>query len=272
MNRLKNLDVRILWLLLTVVIVVPLFRPIGLPLRVTEPTQRIFDFVNALPGGSIVTLCFDIAPSSEAENWPQALAITKHLMKLGHRIIIMTMIPEGIMYADRVATGLAPDFGRVYGTDLVALPYRAGQESAVTAFGENLRDLYDTDQYGTPLGDLPLMAEVQSISDIDFIAAFSAGDTGLWFIRQVEAKFGTPLAIGTVGPGTPLYMVYVSSGQLIGLLNGLAGAAEYEFLAGVPGKALAAMDAQSIGHGFFVLLMMLSNVVFFVSRRSRRAG
>jgi hypothetical protein len=271
MTRLRNLDVRILWLLLTVVILVPMARPLGLPLSIGEPAQQSFDFVSALPEGSVVVLCYDIAPSSEAENWPQALAMTKHLMALGHRIVIMTLVPEGVMYADRVATTIAPGLGLTYGEDIVVLPYRAGQESAAAAFGENLRDLYATDHYGTPIDNLPLMADIAGIGDVDLIAAFSAGDTGLWFIRQVGAKFGTPIIVGTVGPGTPLYMVYFSSGQLVGLLNGLAGAAEYELLAKVPGKALAAMDAQSVGHGFFIILMILSNIVYFASRRAVHA-
>ena len=188
----------------------------------------------------------------------------------GFLFLIMTLVPEGVMYADRVATSIAPGYGLTYGEDIIVLPYRAGQESAATAFGENLRDLYAADHYGTPIDNLPLMADIAVIADVDLIAAFSAGDTGLWFIRQVGAKFATPIIVGTVGPGTPLYMVYFSSGQLVGLLNGLAGAAEYESLAKVPGKALAAMDAQSVGHGYFIILMILSNIVYFALRRAGR--
>lgn len=270
MNRLRNLDVRILWLLLTVIVLIPLARPIGLPINVTQPARQTFEFVRDLPRDSTVVLCLDIAPSSEAENWPQALAVSRHLMTLGHRLLIMTLVPEGVMYGDRVAKIAEEEFGYEYGREVVVMPFRAGQESAVTAFGEDLRGLYDADYGGTPLEELPMFASINGTDDFALIAIFSAGDAGLYFIRQVGARFGTPLLMGTVGPGTPLYMVYFSSGQLIGLLNGLAGAAEYEYLMGKPGKALAAMDAQSAGHAYFIVLMILSNIVYFAARRQAR--
>ena len=82
-------------------------------------------------------------------------------------------------------------------------------------------------------------------------------------MRQIEAKFKTAVIAGTVGPGIVGHLVYLSSGQLKGLLGGMAGAAEYEYLSKTPGKALAAMDAQSIGHVYFIVLMIISNIVYF---------
>lgn len=271
-QQLLSLDVRILWIVLTIVIMVPLAKPLGLPLRVSEPTQKAFNQINSLETGSVVTLCLDIAPSSEAENWPQALAVAKHLMARHHRLLIVTLVPEGVMYGNRVAKEIAPQFGYTYGADIAVMPYRAGGETAVTAFGSDLRGLYEADYYGTPLAELPMMERIQGIEDIALIVSFSAGDTGLWFIRQVEAKFGTPLIHGTVGPGVVMYLVFVAAGQLRGLLGGMAGAAEYEFLAQVPGKALAAMDAQSVGHVYFITLMVLGNIAFFLTKRGRATG
>jgi len=263
MKRLANIDIRLLYIILVIVVLIPLARPLGLPLSIGDPSRAGFEFVDAMPAGSIAVLCLDVAPSSEAENWPQTLAVAKHAMSLGHKILAITFVHEGPMYEDRLAKEIAPNYGYVYGTDIVVMPYRAGAESAIQAFGEDLRGMYDTDYYETPIADLPLMAQIQSIADVDYWASFSAGDTGWYFVRQIEAKFGTPGLAGTVGPGVAGHMVYFASGQLKGMLGGMAGAAEYEYLAKVPGKALAAMDAQSIGHGYFIVLMILSNIVYF---------
>ncbi len=267
--RILRLDVRILWIILTIVIMIPLAKPIGLPIRVGEPARKAFDYVGSLPPGSVVALSVDVAPSSEAENWPQAVAMARHMMALGHRIMVVTWLPEGVMYGNRLAHEIAPAYGYTYGEDIVVLPYRAGDETAVSAFGDDLRGFYDADYYGTPLEDLPMMQSIGGIEDIALVASFSSGDSGLWFIRQVEGKHGTPLVHGTVGPGVSQYLVYVSSGQLRGLLGGMAGAAEYEFLAKAPGKALAAMDAQSVAHVYFIALMVISNVAFFLVKRTR---
>ncbi len=270
MSRLLRMDVRILWVVLTVVIMMPLLRPLGLPLRISEPTEKAFAAINSLEPGSVVALCLDIAPSSEAENWPQALAVAKHLMAMGHRLLVVTLVPEGVMYGERLARDIAPELGYAYGRDIVIMPYRAGGETAVTAFGTDLRSLYDADYYGTPLSELPMMQKISGIDDIAMVVSFGAGDTGLWFIRQVEANYGTPLVHGTVGPGVVMYLVFVASGQLRGLLGGMAGAAEYEYLAKVPGKALAAMDAQSAGHVYFIVLMVLGNIAFFAAKRAQQ--
>jgi hypothetical protein len=268
MRSLAKLDIRILYVILVAVILVPLANPIGLPLAIGEPARAGYDFINAMPADSIGVFVIDVAPSSEAENWPQALAVAKHAMKLGHKIMAITFVAEGPMYEDRLAQEIAPDYGYVYGTDIVIMPYRAGAESAVQAFGEDLRGMYDADYYDTPITELPLMERIQSIADVDYWASFSSGDTGWYFVRQVEAKFGTPGLAGTVGPGVSGHMVYFASGQLKGMLGGMAGAAEYEFLAKTPGKALAAMDAQSIGHSYFIILMIVSNIVYFAVRSS----
>lgn len=271
MSRLAKLDVRILYVILVVVIFVPLARPIGLPMAIGEPARAGYDFINSIPADSIGVLVVDVAPSSEAENWPQTLAVAKHAMSLGHKLLVITFVAEGPMYEDRLAQQVAPDYGYVYGTDIVIMPYRAGAESAVQAFGEDMRGMYDADYYGTPIAQLPLMDRIEGIADIDYWASFSSGDTGWYFVRQIEAKFGTPGLAGTVGPGVPGHMVYFASGQLKGMLGGMAGAAEYEYLARVPGKALAAMDAQSIGHSYFILLMIISNLVYFAVRKSGSA-
>ncbi len=237
MNRLLHLDVRFLYVILVVSIMLPLYKPLGLPLRVGDPARMAYEFVDSLPAGSTAIICADVAPASEAENWPQTLAIAKHLMANSHKIIIVTLVPEGVMYGDRLVKQVAPDYGYVYGSDIVLMPYRAGQETAVQALGEDLRGMYDTDYYNTPIEDLPLMDGISGIQDIDLCAAFTSGDAGWWFIRQIEAKFGTPTIVGTVGPGIVGHLVFLSSGQLKGLLGGMAGAAEYEYLAKTPGKA-----------------------------------
>ena len=48
---------------------------------------------------------------------------------------------------------------------------------------------------------------------------------------------------------------------------GLKGAAEYEKLIGKPEKAYLGMKAQSIAHVAIILLVLLGNVVYFLSRR-----
>jgi hypothetical protein len=61
----------------------------------------------------------------------------------------------------------------------------------------------------------------------------------------------------------------MQSGQLKGLLGGMAGAAEYEKLRGEKGKATKGMDAQSLAHAFIALCIIAGNIVQW---RKRGAG
>ena len=53
-------------------------------------------------------------------------------------------------------------------------------------------------------------------------------------------------------------------------LGGLAGAAEYETLAGVPGSASEGMGAQSLGHVAVLIFIVAGNALHFTGRLRRK--
>jgi hypothetical protein len=74
---------------------------------------------------------------------------------------------------------------------------------------------------------------------------------------------------GTTGVTAPEMYPYYQSKQLLGLLEGLKGAAEYEKLLGYKGSATKGMDAQSTGHWMMVVFIVLGNVLYFARGRQR---
>ena len=60
---------------------------------------------------------------------------------------------------------------------------------------------------------------------------------------------------------------FIQSGQMVGVLGGLSGAAEYESILKRPGKATAGMSAQSMAHLIIVVFIIFGNIVYFFSRR-----
>ena len=60
---------------------------------------------------------------------------------------------------------------------------------------------------------------------------------------------------------------FIQSGQLVGLMPGLLGAAEYETLIDTPEKATAGMSVQSFVHLLIFVLVVVGNVAFFIQRR-----
>ena len=60
---------------------------------------------------------------------------------------------------------------------------------------------------------------------------------------------------------------FIQSGQMVGMIGGLAGAAEYESLIGQADRASAGMRPQSVTHIIIITFILLANITFFLSRR-----
>jgi hypothetical protein len=75
---------------------------------------------------------------------------------------------------------------------------------------------------------------------------------------------------------------YVANDQILGILAGMPGAAEYESLVdnklremgkiSKPGKATGMMAAQSIAHVVIVLFIIFGNISYFITRKKSREG
>lgn len=108
------------------------------------------------------------------------------------------------------------------------------------------------------------------MQDVALITTSSTGDDALFLIRHIESKFHTPIVVGGAGTLLPVVGPYLASGQMKAIITGLSGAAEYEVLTKMPGKAAGAMDAQAVGHLFIVGLIVLGNIGFVAQARSAR--
>jgi hypothetical protein len=62
---------------------------------------------------------------------------------------------------------------------------------------------------------------------------------------------------------------YLNAGQLVGLLGGMRGAAEYEGLIQHPDQGVRGMDSQSVIHLLIIVLIAIGNAAYFVSRRTK---
>jgi uncharacterized membrane protein (UPF0136 family) len=265
-QKLVNLDVRILWVLLVVALLVPMLNPIGLPLPMKEETKAAFEYVESLTPGSYVLMSVNISPMGEPENWPTAIAMFRHFMKKGLRVILVNTVPEGTMYAERLWKEYGPEGDYEYGKDVVQMPFRAGDESTIASMGADFRGLYATDQYGTPLNQLPIFDDFKDIHDVSLLTEYASTIHPLYYIQQLNAKYNVPTIISIVAVDGPKFMNYYQSGQIEGLLSGVAAGAEYELLAEVPGKAASQMDALALGHALFIGAIVLSNVAWWVTK------
>jgi hypothetical protein len=264
----ENLDRRILYLLLAVTLFYPLMKPIGLPVGLSETTQVAYDTIEKLKPGDIALLSPSYTPGTTAENLPQTVVFARHLMSKGVRIVGVATRPDSALFNDQVLKTWAPVYGYEYGKDYVVLPYMAGDESYVIAMGRGAwSELHPTDFYGNSTKGT-IIDDIKTVQDIDCVVDMLTGDSLTWYIRQLNASFGTVVTGGTTAVGAPGLMPYFSSGQLSGVLSGLKGAAEYEVLAGTPGTAASGMDAQSLSHLLIVFFVIVGNIAYIARRRA----
>ncbi|QUL99053.1 MAG: hypothetical protein IMF26_03005 [Candidatus Fermentithermobacillus carboniphilus] len=274
-EKVQNLDKRVFYLLMALAIAIPTIRPIGLPVTITSPVKKTFDFVESLPSGSVVVIGFDYEPGDEIELSPQAKALFVQLARKKIKVVTISSFPVGPMFAEECLKVLK-DAGYQYGVDYVNLGYYAGGESTLAAFAKNPASIFSKDWHGNDVASMPIMKEITGMKDFAMAMTLNDGPTGgtgthEW-VRQSVMAYGTPFIIGCTGVLAANNMPYLDSGQVKGVLSGLRAAAEYEQLVGKLGDATRGMDAQSIGHVLIVAFVLLGNLGMLASRRRRSAG
>ena len=267
------LDRRWLYLVMATVIIVPFIAQYAPPVPPSDWARNIYDAVEALPPGSTVLFSGDYDPGSEAEIYPMNLALFHHLGQKDVKVIVTQLWPQGPPLVEKAMRETFFPHGKEYGKDIVNLGYKTGGQILIKSLVASIPKVFPTDINGTPVEKIPVMKGVNSLRDIDLMIILSAGTPGTkeW-VQQAQSRLGTPMASGVTAVSAPDFFAYVNSGQLIGLLGGLRGAADYEVLVNRPGRGVLGMGPQSTGHMLIVVFIVLGNIGFLLARRkSRRA-
>ena len=268
-----SIDRRWIFLIIAVVVIVPLIIPVGLPIRPTDTTKNVYDSIEKLPVGSKVLLSVEYSPSTRPENHPMTISILRHLFKNDHKVFITCLWPDGqFMAQDAINQVAKQEFNKTYGVDYVFLGFRPGNEAVVKGIVSNLRKLYTVDVYQKKIDEIPLMNGINNFKDFDFLFSSSAGFPGtIEWVQYASDPTGIPMASGVTSIQVNEVMPYVQAGQMVGVLAGMPGAAEYEALIDQKGSATSGMDAQSVAHLVIVLFIILGNLSFFIERnRSKK--
>jgi hypothetical protein len=265
-----NIDRRILYVIMMAVVVFAFIKPMGLPVSVSDNTRTAYNAIAALPKGSIIVISNDFGASGIPELEPAGMTIFYQAMKNDCKVVFMGMWVQAGDMAERVLTELEKQFpNKKYGVDFVNIGYKPGGAMLLERMIDNIiAASLDVDHRGQKLSEMPLFQDFKSLNQAAFWVCLCAGDPGVtdWIkvVRDPHKVPGTTAIVSVSVPGT---MIYVQSGQLTGILGGMRGSAEYELLAGRPGRAIAGMDAQSLTHVVILAFIALGNIAFLVTRK-----
>jgi hypothetical protein len=272
MDWLRNLDRRWIFLAIALLVVIPLVTGFHIaPVKPGPESRGFYNQIQSLPPGSTVLVAGDYDPGTIAENYPMHLTAVRQLMSRNIKIIGVELYPGGPPLADQVLRIAGREYGKREGYDYVNLGYKTGNELVMSQMGSSIPRTFPTDRRGVPVSQIPVMRGIENYSQISLIVSISAGYPGTkeW-VQQVVSRYHVPMVAGVTAVSAPEYYPYLQTGQLLGLLGGMAGAAEYEVLVGHPGLATKGMDAQSLAHVFVAFLIVLGNLIQRSGKRERR--
>ena len=269
--KLSHVDRRWIFLIIGLSVLLPLFFPIGLPIRATDTTQRVYDTFESLEPNSRVLLSCEYGPSTKPEIHPMVIAVLHQLFKNDHKVYVTCLWPDGQFLASEALREVAGEYSKVYGEDYVILGYRPGSEAVIKGLVRDLRAIFSTDVKGTKVEEISMMNDIYKFEDFDFLFSASAGFPGsLEWMQYATDNTDVKMSTGTTSIMVNDIMPFVVSDQIQGILAGMPGAAEYEKLVGKPGIGTSGMDAQSLAHLVIVFFIIFGNIGYFIERKRKR--
>jgi hypothetical protein len=273
-SRRENQD-RTIFVLYLILIAYPMLNPIGLPIPIGEPTIESYEILENVPEGGVIVIVSDEGFPSWAELGPGEIAIYRHAFKKVReddcKIVLLTAyVVDGQILAERCLSNVDLT-GLEYGKHWVQLGYIPGYEAVLSAMMDDLKGIAPVDQFGTPTKDIPMLEDINSIDDYDYLYActYTAMDV---YIRQWGEKAlarGVPIIINMLSGTVPLAMPYYRAGTMTSYLNSVTAGSGYEKLIGRPGMGAALMDAQSTAHLLGIAVIIVAQGAFMIKLLSK---
>jgi hypothetical protein len=274
LSKLQSIDRRIMYLLLALVVAVPLMRKWTLPVAVTPEVRSFYDAVEKTQRvddkghKQIAIISIVWASGTVAENGPQTEALMRHFFKKGVPFAILPWDQQGTTLAKDIAERVAKEMGKKYGVDWVHWGYRPAYISQfVRALAKNVPATVDKDTYGTPIGQIPMMKGIKNADNIAFVVEATPSATLESWISFFGQPYNVPIGYCPTAVMVPEGYNYLDAKQIVGMLPGLVGAAQYESLLHYKGSGLVGATALSTSHILIIVLIVLGNLGFIMARR-----
>ena len=281
-----SLDRRIIYLFVLIALSVPLAMKLSVPPAKMQAADRMYQIVEdaVFQPGDIAFVTLDFGPSTKAENEPQSKVAIEHLMRKRIPFVLFSQIPYAEPFMKSIPEGVAEQLEKEfpgkswdYGKDWVNLGFRQGGSLLLQSLPKepDLKAFFATDVNGTALDNFSMLDGFSKFSQIKFLYNFT-GSVGVFdrYLEFFSSKDYRPIFLhGCTSITIPEAYIYIDSGQLQGLLEGLAGAAWYSSLLQKVNLNREVDDALIVNTGLgvaqlvIIFLILLGNILYFVGRK-----
>jgi len=278
--------------LLRWVIVLLLFLAVGVPivtgaqvvpsaaLPPPEEEQATYTLIGQLAPNSPVLVVFDYEPALSGELEAAAANVVGQLISTGSLLTFISTSPTGPALAEHFLQTTQPGGGLQSGQQYVNLGYLAGGPTGILNFAswpdKAAPFAWSTDPKvdGYNAWVMPPLQGIVSLSDFKAVFVLTdSADTGRNWIEQAGPALGsTPMLMVISAQAEPMMRPYYDSGQLKGLVTGLAGGKAYEQAVQHPGLGEAYWNPFSTGLLMAELLILVGGgwSAFLAWRERRR--
>ncbi len=242
----------------------------GLPLLARKPftpqsslfpneTLAAVQVVNALPENAPVLLVFDYDASLSGELEVVAAPLVDHLMLRGSRLALVATTPNGTLLAERFLARTQEQHHYQQGVHYINLGYLPGGPAGIAGFAQHPDGTMPSLWQGQSAWQTPVLQGVKRLSDFEAVVVLSDSAEGAqaWVEQTALWLEEKPLILAVSAQVEPVIRPYVDSGQVKGLVAGLAGGSAYETINGRPRLANHYRDSLSMGLFLSVIALAL---------------
>lgn len=232
-ERMQKLDPRWIYIVVALAIIIPLMIPYDSDNVTTPPTENLYQMIDSFAGREdrAILLSFYHDAATMPELFPMEVAILRHCFERNVKVFTLTWFPAGAPIIDYAINTVKEEYPDIQsGVDYCNFGYKPQAFAMVLGMGDNIANTMNTDAEGRKLENLPIMRGINNYSEMNLVIEFSGSSAGGTWIVYARPKFGLNVAVGVTAVMAADMYPYLQSGQLIGMLAGLKGAAEYEKL------------------------------------------
>lgn len=307
-EKMQSLDRRWIYLVVALSIILPLVIPFNARTYVTEPTANVYKKIDSFAGREdrAILMCVSHDASTMAELFPMEVSILRHCFERKVKVFTICFMPAAKPLMDYAINTAKEDYDVQSGTDYLSFGYKPYGLflPILLGMGDDIAKAVETDDQGRKIENLPIMQNITNYNEMNLVIDFAASAAVFSWITYARARFGVNVAAGITAVMAADNYPYLQSGQLIGMLSGLKGAAEYEKLLDVfathkdengnpaPREyskeivkeswvklsdienrtyktARIGMNAQTVAHIMIIVFIILGNIGYFLSKKKK---
>ena len=282
---------RLIYLLMILAVGLPIVFGISQKPSRLVSAERMYDVVEQVrvQPGEVAMVWFDFGPNTIAENEPQAQVLIEHLFRRRIPVVLLSQYQQAERFLTKIPNEVAqrleaemPGQQWRYGEAWVNAGFRPGGaifiQSMVNA--ADVSKFLGRDVNGMPISHYPAFSAIGGVERVKLVGEITGlvgvFDNIIQFFQKNEYR--PTIVHGCTSITIPEAYIFLDSGQLKGLLEGIAGAAWYSevlkehFPHSENKELLVTNTALSAAHIVLILLIVLGNVVPLFERRSVNHG